>query len=199
MRQMHAALPQQHSDRSQVLPYMATMAHLGRHTMAKGRERTKLCSIAKDTYGTMYTEAARPATGDVRKKISKHAMKSESAYSIGSMLALAQTEPGIAITPSELDDDPWFLNVKNGTIDLKTGKLQQPSEDRLITKLAPVDYSPSAKCPQWLRISMRNNEQGPANDRFSSPCNRLFADWRCKGTKAVLLLWKRSQRQNRLS
>ena len=39
------------------------------------------------------------------------------------MVFLAQSEPGIATMPSELDSDPWLLNVKNGTVYLKSGKL----------------------------------------------------------------------------
>jgi len=65
------------------------------------------------------------------------------------MVNLAQSEPGIAITESNLDTDPWLLNVSNGTIDLKTGTLRTHSRDDLITKLVPVPYKPTATCPAW--------------------------------------------------
>lgn len=40
--------------------------------------------------------------------------------------------------------------MQNGFLNLRTGELLPPSRERLITKLAPVRYDPSAKCPTWL-------------------------------------------------
>jgi putative DNA primase/helicase len=62
---------------------------------------------------------------------------------------MAQTEMEIGISSEELDRNQWLLNVNNGTIDLATGKLDPHDKDNFITKIAPVDYSPKAKCPQW--------------------------------------------------
>ena len=42
-----------------------------------------------------------------------------------------------------------LLNVLNGTIDLYTGELCKHRPDNMITKLAPVEYDPSARCPVW--------------------------------------------------
>lgn len=49
----------------------------------------------------------------------------------------------------ELDRDPWLLNVKNGTLDLRTGELREHRREDLITKLAPVEYDPDADSPTW--------------------------------------------------
>jgi putative DNA primase/helicase len=48
-----------------------------------------------------------------------------------------------------MDRDPWLLNVSNGTIDLRTGKLNPHRREDLITKLAPVAYEQNAPCPLW--------------------------------------------------
>lgn len=107
---------------------------------------------AKDTVKAIYDEAAQALDESTRKQIAKHAMKSESRRGLEAMVALAKTEPGIAITAKELDPAPWKLNVLNGTIDLKTGELLEHNRDDLITKLAPVEYDVEAPCPQWLNF-----------------------------------------------
>jgi putative DNA primase/helicase len=48
---------------------------------------------------------------------------------------------------SEMNVDPWLLNVTNGTIDLRTGIMRSHDRDDLITALAPVEYDPAATCP----------------------------------------------------
>jgi putative DNA primase/helicase len=107
---------------------------------------------AKETAKRIYSETTAAPDEESRKKLSKHAMRSESALSIRHMVFLAQSERGIATHPSELDSDIWLLNVKNGTLDLKSGRLEPHKKEHLITKLAPVTYSSSAKCPQWGRF-----------------------------------------------
>jgi putative DNA primase/helicase len=65
------------------------------------------------------------------------------------LIELAKAEPGLAIMSSQFDADPWLFNVENGTIALKTGKLQPHSAADLITKLAPVKYDPAATRERW--------------------------------------------------
>jgi putative DNA primase/helicase len=65
------------------------------------------------------------------------------------MVKLAESEPGIPVTPAQLDADPWVLNVLNGVLDLCTGKLREHRRDDLLTKLAPVAYDAAAVCPTW--------------------------------------------------
>src|SRR5262249_87054 len=51
--------------------------------------------------------------------------------------------------------DPFLLNVLNGTIDLRTGKLREHRREDHLTKLAPVKYDPDATCPLWLKFLHR--------------------------------------------
>lgn len=62
---------------------------------------------------------------------------------------LASREAGVQITPEILDADSWLLNCRNGTIDLRSGELHAHRREDQLTKLAPVDYDPSAKAPIW--------------------------------------------------
>jgi P4 family phage/plasmid primase-like protien len=103
---------------------------------------------AKETVRAMFHEAD-DGGGRIDKELAKHAMKSEARGSIEAMITLAKSEPGIPLTPDQLDRDPWLLNSKNGTINLRTGELRVHSRADLITKITPVEYHPDAEAPTW--------------------------------------------------
>jgi P4 family phage/plasmid primase-like protien len=105
---------------------------------------------AKQTVRAIYLEAANAEDRIERKQIAKHAQASEQASRIASMISLARSEPGIPVDTSALDNDPWLLNVANGTLDLKSGRLFSARRSDLITKMAPVAYDKAATCPQFL-------------------------------------------------
>jgi len=81
---------------------------------------------------------AKFATGAAREPFQRHVLK------------LAEVIPGIPLELTDLDRDPWALNVSNGTIDLRTGELHDHDPHDLISRLAPVEYDPDAECPRWL-------------------------------------------------
>lgn len=97
---------------------------------------------AHDTVRSIYVEAGREADLDKRKAFVGHAIHSESVSRITAMITLA--EALVPIRPEEFDRDHWLLNVANGTLDLKTGKLRDHRRNDFITKLAPVEYDPAA-------------------------------------------------------
>jgi len=53
-------------------------------------------------------------------------------------------------TPIEFDADPYLLGVKNGLVDLKTGKIRPYSPNDYITDKIDVLYDPTAKCPEFM-------------------------------------------------
>jgi putative DNA primase/helicase len=110
---------------------------------------------AKEAVRSMYADAAAIEDDAKRDALVKWARASESADKISAMLKQAQSEPGIPIVPEEMDADPHLLNVLNGTIDLRTGELRPHDRRDRITKLAPVDYDPSAGCPAFLAFLER--------------------------------------------
>ena len=115
-------------------------------------DRGAIVRLAKATSRAIYAEAAAEADDDRRKATAKWAAQSESGGKIEEMIRLAQSEPGIPIQPDDLDADPLLLNVRNGTLDLRTGELHPHRREDLITKLAPVEYDPDADCPTWRRF-----------------------------------------------
>ncbi|MFW6027026.1 MAG: DNA primase family protein [Candidatus Woesearchaeota archaeon] len=51
-----------------------------------------------------------------------------------------------------MDQNIWFLNCKNGTINLNTGKLRKHKKEDLITKIAPVRYKSDANFELWNKF-----------------------------------------------
>lgn len=107
---------------------------------------------AKETAGALWEEMGKlrgDISDDMRTKIIGFCRSSSSATSMGKMCDCAASEPGAQILPSQLDANPWLLNVQNGTIDLQTGELRPHSQDDLLTKISPVEFDPGAVCPRW--------------------------------------------------
>jgi putative DNA primase/helicase len=89
--------------------------------------------------------AAAVATGD--KTELAFARRGESSHAITGALTLASTEPGIAVTPDDLDADPFLLNCRNGILDLRTDELIPHDPHELLTKMTGADYRPGGPGP----------------------------------------------------
>ncbi|WP_144561659.1 phage/plasmid primase, P4 family [Bacillus mycoides] len=53
---------------------------------------------------------------------------------------------------AEFDKHKYLLNVENGIVDLKTGKLQQHDRELGLTKITNIAFDENAKCPEWLNF-----------------------------------------------
>jgi putative DNA primase/helicase len=104
---------------------------------------------AKETVLSIYQEALTAASDTERQALAKWAARCESHGALQAMIHLAASEPGMAIVPSQLDADPWLLNVLNGTVDLRTAELKPHAAADLITKVAPVTFDPRQEAPTW--------------------------------------------------
>jgi putative DNA primase/helicase len=56
------------------------------------------------------------------------------------------------VTLAELDADPWLFNIRNGTVDLRTGELGPHDRAHYITQQSDVEWRASAAAPQWRRF-----------------------------------------------
>jgi len=88
---------------------------------------------------------------DERKRIFAWSMRSESVERVSALLKCTQSEDGIPVGVDGLDQQPWLFNCSNGTLDLLTGELRDPSQDDLLTTASPTEYPEGeASCPKWF-------------------------------------------------
>ena len=94
---------------------------------------------AKKTARSIYAEAARCESDEESKKLASWGIQTEKSRNLAALVSLAKSE--LPISVEELDSDPWLLNCKNGTVDLRTGKLLEHCREHYLTKCTPVDWS----------------------------------------------------------
>lgn len=103
----------------------------------------------------MYREASEITNDGKRKELIEWALYSESRSKIAAMLRHAKIQRDVVVKPEQLDADQWLLNTISGTINLRTGSLQEHSQTDLITRRVNVVYNPRAKCTAWERFVNR--------------------------------------------
>lgn len=97
-----------------------------------------------------------------KEEILKHAKRSSTPGKIKALLELARYNEEIMVRAHELDSDPWLLNCRNGTLDLRTNELKSHSIEDFLTKQCPIHYNADAKCPAWdefLKQIMNNSQE----------------------------------------
>lgn len=112
-------------------------------------ERGDVERRAKAVIRQLYQDVA-DAPAEQRPALIKHAMNSEQSSRLEAMIKLSRSEPGIAIGHDELDQQAMHFTVRNGTVDLTTGRLRPHDRGHLGTKLVDIDYDEHAECPTWL-------------------------------------------------
>jgi putative DNA primase/helicase len=93
--------------------------------------------------------AAKLADTDRSKAEIKWSFESENRYRVEAALELAKGLAPISDTGEGWDADPLLLGVKNGVVDLRTGKLRDERPEDRITKHSPIPFDPTAKCPRF--------------------------------------------------
>ena len=116
-------------------------------------EKDSVIEAAKQTAKQIREEVNDVEFDQLRSLLATHAIRSQSKRAIDAMVSLAR--PKLTVSAKALDQNPWLLNVTNGTIDLRNGTLQPHDRFNLITKLAPVVYDPEASYPLWFRFLER--------------------------------------------
>lgn len=108
--------------------------------------------LAKKTARRLNEEASAVEDLDTQRLVSKHARQSQQLPRLNALLELAKSIPDMIVRSAELDQDPLLLGVKNGTIDLRTGKLRAAKQSDYITRQAPVEFDPDAECPEFRKF-----------------------------------------------
>ncbi|MBT3271267.1 hypothetical protein HN371_29285 [Candidatus Poribacteria bacterium] len=82
----------------------------------------------------------------------KFARGSENETKIRAALSRASAERPVKTGGEDWDRDPLLLGVRNGTVDLRTGRARDSRIEDYITLIAVVDYDAQASCPRWLEF-----------------------------------------------
>ncbi len=112
------------------------------------RARKEATERAKSVSSALRREA-RDCNEATQKELNRLAKRAASAKGVHDLLAMAESEPAVNVKAEQFDTDLWLLNVRNGTLDLRTGDLRSHRQVDLITKFADVQFDASATCPQW--------------------------------------------------
>lgn len=111
-------------------------------------EKNETQELAKKVIMGYYQQASEIIDDKARKILVDYARKSESQRAIRAMTELATS--AMAAIPDDFDQDPYILNLKNRTLDLKTLEFREHIATDMLTKVAGVSYKPEADCPKWL-------------------------------------------------
>jgi putative DNA primase/helicase len=82
------------------------------------------------------------------------------------IVKLAAAQEPLRIGHDQLDRHPFLLNVRNGTVDLRTGELHPHNRELLITQLAAVNYERDAESALWQRFITQAADSDPELMRF---------------------------------
>src|SRR5437773_1415922 len=75
---------------------------------------------------------------------------------VNAVLDLAKCDPRLVMTTDQFDSDPWLLNCKGGTVEMKTGRLREHRWQDYITKIAGCEIAPSGSLtPLWNQFLLR--------------------------------------------
>jgi putative DNA primase/helicase len=102
---------------------------------------------------------AEETVPDERKKLeaqveaaAKHHVRSQASGRIEAILRQVRGLPGLSVAMGDFDSDSWLLNVRNGTLELRSGRCRPHRREDLNHRAAPVVYDPKAACPVWDRF-----------------------------------------------
>jgi putative DNA primase/helicase len=111
-------------------------------------------ALAKRTIADEYTKLAAFEKRD-STDLFRHLRQSGNAPRIAGMLKLGQSEDGIVVDHTRLDQRPMLLNVGNGTLDLKTGRVRDFCRTDLLTRGIDIKYDASAEAPLFWAFLKR--------------------------------------------
>ncbi len=105
--------------------------------------------LTREHFDRVNAEPDHERRKEKRAALVRWATKSESRYGMLSTVTAAATVPGVAVDHEALDADGWLLNVRNGTLELRTGVLRPHDPNDLLTMQAAVSFDPTADAPRF--------------------------------------------------
>jgi putative DNA primase/helicase len=108
--------------------------------------------VVADMLDDYTSEFRKDPDATVTKKMGQEIRRVSQLKNLKAMIEMARSEDRMSISLSELDADPMLLGVKNGVVDLTTGKLTEITPNLLVTKRSNFRYVPSADAPRFKKF-----------------------------------------------
>jgi putative DNA primase/helicase len=89
---------------------------------------------------------------------------------IDALLTELRSVPNVHVDAAEFDAKPHLLSFRNGTVDLRSGKMHAHSQADMLTYALDLDFKPDATCPRWESFL---DEIFPANPDLPAYMRRL--------------------------
>lgn len=114
-------------------------------------EKLDIKELAKKLGPTIASET-KYYNDDDAMKVVKWANDSKAVSRINSAIEAANSDSRIRMKVGDWDSAEYYLGVKNGVVDLRTGALIQNSPDLYITRSCPVDYIQGLTNTRWQQF-----------------------------------------------
>jgi putative DNA primase/helicase len=116
---------------------------------------------AAKTLGPLILREATSLDPEKMKKTMAQASRAMSAAGIAAALSLAQSDPQIAIDPTDMDSDPDLLNAENCIIHLPTGEALPHSSTTFMGRQCSTTYAANAPRPLFNRFMLEISKNDP--------------------------------------
>lgn len=117
----------------------------------KLEDKMQVTTMAKAVAKEILVEAYN-SSPKLAQEVSLWATKSQDERRVAAMIKMARSEPEVCTTLDGFDLGLYDLNLLNGTLDLRTGKLRPHNPADLITKQTPIFFDKTADCPKWKKF-----------------------------------------------
>jgi putative DNA primase/helicase len=108
-----------------------------------------IMKLADETAKSIFNEARDCHNSEGVRRLSSWAVKSQSEQKLRVMINMAASWHEMTASLEEFDSDPNLLNCLNGVIHLPSGELLGHHPSHKLMKLAPVEYKPHSRCPNF--------------------------------------------------
>ena len=128
---------------------IARASYLAQKDVVRDLERERIEVAKRDGLGS-------PALAEANEKLQRATATlkwhAQSQNTSKVTTCIAQLRSPLAVSFKALDQCPWYLNVANGTADLRTGELHEHRREDLLTNCLDVPLDLEAKAPTWDRF-----------------------------------------------
>ena len=105
---------------------------------------------AQDLRDQLWREYADLPHEEKKRSALKYIDDCGQAKRLQSIVSLLKSQQAIRISHEALDRHPYLLNVRNGTVDLRTGLLLAHDPTNFLTQLAAVEFDAAPTSEEWL-------------------------------------------------